>query len=99
MEKKKKTKYKEAKGFQKEINTITLSSSLPSPGFFHEWTSLCRTGPQFCPLVCSVTSAWYCAPEQEEFAVTSWTLSMDDTRYSTCGWHNFHQLSQGLVWN
>lgn len=70
------TKKKEVKSFQKETNSITLSSSLPSLGFSHASTSLCHTEPRFCQLVYNVTSAWHCAPERKEFAVLSWTLSM-----------------------
>lgn len=58
---------------QKLTSHLTLSSSLPSPGFSHELTSLCRTGPRFCQLVCSVTSAWYCVPAQKDFADMSWS--------------------------
>lgn len=57
---------------QEFTSSLTPSSSSPSLGFSHESTSLCRTGPQFCQLVCSVASAWYCAPEQEKCAVTIW---------------------------
>lgn len=73
-----KTKHKKAKSPRKEINSITPFSSLPSLGFSHESTSPCHIVPQFCQLVCNVTSAWYCAPEQEEFAVMSCTLNVAD---------------------